>query len=57
MSVSKAVNNRSGESSTWFTFHNKVADEATSVVKNLPAFIKKRMGHRPRTVLFRAVLE
>ena len=52
MSVSKAVNNRSGESSTWFTFHNKVADEATSVVKNLPAFIKKEWVTDPERFCF-----
>ena len=52
MSVSKAVNNRSGQSSTWFTFHKKVANEAISIVKNLPAFIKAEWVADPEIFCF-----
>ena len=38
LSISSAVNIRSRSKSVWFTFHKKVAQEAISVIRNLPTF-------------------
>ena len=52
MSVSTAVNNRSGQHSVWFTFHKNVAAEAISVVQNLPSFIKEEWKVNPETLCY-----
>ena len=40
MSISKSINSRTGQKSAWFTFHKSIANEAVSIVKNLPLFLK-----------------
>ena len=40
MSISKSINSRTGQKSSWFTFHKAVLAEAQSIVKNLPIFMK-----------------
>ena len=47
LSISSAVNNRSGHKSVWFTFHRKVAQEAISIVRNLPTFIESEWAINP----------
>lgn len=52
MSVSKSINSRTGQKSTWFTFHKAVTAEATSIVKNLPLFIKAEWQVDPEECCF-----
>ena len=47
MSISKSINSRTGQKSSWFTFHKSVADEAVSIVKNLPLFLKSEWKMDP----------
>ena len=52
LSVSKSINSRTGQKSSWFTFHKSVAAEATSIVKNLPLFIKTEWEVDPEDYCF-----
>ena len=52
LSISTAVNNRNGTRSVWFTFHKKVAQEAISIVRNLPIFIHKEWNILPEYVCY-----
>ena len=57
MSISKAINNRSGQKSSWFTFHKRVAAEAISIVRNLPAFIKTEFKTDPEIYCYAQFLQ
>ena len=52
LSISPAVNNRSGNKSVWFTFHKKVAQEAISVIRNLPTFFKEEWAINPEYICY-----
>ena len=52
LSISTAVNNRNNNRSVWFTFHKKVAQEAVSIVRNLPIFIKEEWNIQPEYACF-----
>ena len=52
MSVSKSINSRTGQKSAWFTFHKSVANEAISIVKNLPLFLKTEWKVDPEEYCF-----
>ena len=47
MSISKSINSRTGQKSSWFAFHKAVTAEAQSIVKNLPIFMKSEWGIEP----------
>ena len=52
LSVSKSINSRTGQKSSWFTFHKAVTEEASSIVKNLPLFMKTEWGIDPEDCCF-----
>jgi hypothetical protein len=52
LAISTAVNNRTQTRSVWFTFHKKAAQEAVSIVRNLPIFIKEEWSIQPEYVCF-----
>ena len=52
LSVSTAINNRSGSQSVWFTYHKKFTKEAMSIVQNLPSFIKTEWKINPEYVCY-----
>ena len=52
LSISSAINNRTGTKSVWFTFHRKVATEAVSIIQNLPAFFKEEWNVRPEYLCY-----
>ena len=52
LSVSKSINTRTGQKSSWFTFHKAVEEEATSIVKNLPLFIKAEWKIDPEDLCY-----
>ena len=52
LSISTAVNNRSGNKSVWFTYHHKVESEAVSVIRNLPSFFAAEWKINPEYVCY-----
>ena len=52
LSISTAVNNRTGTKSVWFTYHKQATAEALSVIQNLPVFIKQEWKINPEYVCY-----